>query len=181
MKPTKPSNPTASNPAASDPRPSDPKLADFLCFAVYSANLAFGRAYKPLLDELGLTYTQYIAIVALWENDNQTVSSLGEKLFLESNTLTPILKKLETMGYLRRQRDAADERQVLVSLTEAGRGLREKLGGRSLVKASGLSPEEFPKLQKAVVTVRNNLIKSMQDTPPGAPASPSPAAAKQRA
>ncbi|MBR1236834.1 MarR family transcriptional regulator [Bradyrhizobium sp. AUGA SZCCT0177] len=181
MKPTKSSNPTSSSPTSADPRPSDPKLADFLCFAVYSANLAFGRAYKPLLDELGLTYTQYIAIVALWENDNQTVSSLGEKLFLESNTLTPILKKLETMGYLRRQRDAADERQVLVSLTEAGRGLREKLGGRNLVKASGLSPEEFPKLQKAVVTVRNNLIKSMQDKPTGASASPSPAAAKQRA
>ena len=83
-------------------------LADYLCFAIYSANLAYGRAYKPILEELGLTYTQYIAIVALWEQDNQTVSGLGEKLFLESNTLTPILKKLEGMGYLRRQRDLAD-------------------------------------------------------------------------
>ena len=170
MKTTKPSNPTPSNPKSSSPR-----LADFLCFAIYSTNLAYGRAYKPLLDELGLTYTQYIAIVALWEQDDQTVSSLGEKLFLESNTLTPILKKLEAVGYLRRQRDPADERQVRVSLTDAGRGLREKLGARNLVKASGLSPEEFPKLQKAVVTLRNNLIKSMQDTPTGAPASPSPA------
>jgi len=155
---------------ASDLKPSNPKLADFLCFAIYSTNLAYGRAYKPILDELGLTYTQYIAIVALWEQDGQTVSGLGEKLFLESNTLTPILKKLETMGYLRRQRDPTDERQVLVSLTDSGRGLREKLGARNLVKASGLSPEEFPKLQKAVVTLRNNLMKSMQD----APASPSP-------
>jgi MarR family transcriptional regulator, organic hydroperoxide resistance regulator len=172
MKTTKPSNPTPSDPKPSNLKASGPKLADFLCFAVYSANLAFGRAYKPLLDELGLTYTQYIAIVALWEQDNQTVSSLGEKLFLESNTLTPILKKLESMGYLRRQRDATDERQVLISLTDAGRGLREKLGGRNLVKASGLSPEEFPKLQKAVVSLRNNLIKSMRE----APASPSPAA-----
>ena len=177
MKTTKPSNPTPSNSKPSDPKSSSPnlsspRLADFLCFAIYSTNLAYGRAYKPLLDELGLTYTQYIAIVALWEQDNQTVSSLGEKLFLESNTLTPILKKLETVGYLRRQRDPADERQVLISLTDAGRGLREKLGARNLVKASGLSPEEFPKLQKAVVTLRNNLIKSMQD----APASPSPAA-----
>jgi DNA-binding MarR family transcriptional regulator len=161
----------------SDLKPANPRLADFLCFAIYSTNLAYGRAYKPILDQLGLTYTQYIAIVALWEQDNQTVSGLGEKLFLESNTLTPILKKLETMGYLRRQRDTTDERQVLVSLTDAGRGLREKLGARNLVKASGLSPEEFPKLQKAVVTLRNNLIKSMQD----APASPSPAAAKERA
>jgi DNA-binding MarR family transcriptional regulator len=166
----KSSNPKSASPKPSSPRPASPRLADFLCFAIYSTNLAYGRAYKPILDELGLTYTQYIAIVALWEQDGQTVSGLGEKLFLESNTLTPILKKLETMGYLRRQRDPTDERQVLVSLTDSGRGLREKLGARNLVKASGLSPEEFPKLQKAVVTLRNNLMKSMQD----APASPSP-------
>ncbi len=167
----KPSDSKPSEPKSSNPAPSNPRLADFLCFAIYSTNLAYGRAYKPLLDELGLTYTQYIAIVALWEQDNQTVSGLGEKLFLESNTLTPILKKLEATGYLRRQRDPADERQVLVSLTDAGRGLREKLGARNLVKASGLSPEDFPKLQKAVVALRNNLIKSMQDKP----ARPSPA------
>ncbi len=150
------------------PDPADPadpanrKLSEFLCFAVYSANLAFGKAYKPILDELGLTYTQYLAIIALWEQDNQTVSGLGEKLFLESNTLTPILKKLEAMAYLRRQRDPADERQVLVSLTDAGRRLREKGLGMNLVKASGLSAEEFPKIQSAVVTLRNNLIKSTQ-------------------
>jgi DNA-binding MarR family transcriptional regulator len=144
-----------------DPKKSaGPRLADFLCFAIYSANLAYGRAYKPILEELGLTYTQYIAIVALWEDDNQTVSSLGEKLFLESNTLTPILKKLEEMGYLRRQRDPADERQVLVSLTDAGRRLREKGLGMNLVKASGLSADEFVKMQKGVVTLRNNLIKA---------------------
>ena len=147
------------NPA--DPKdPANPRLADFLCFAIYSANLAYGRAYKPILEELGLTYTQYIAIVALWEQDNQTVSGLGEQLFLESNTLTPILKKLETMGYLRRQRDPADERQVIISLTDAGRRLREKGLTMNLVKASGLTPEEFVKMQKGVVTLRNNLIKA---------------------
>jgi DNA-binding MarR family transcriptional regulator len=140
--------------------PSNPRLADFLCFAIYSANLAYGRAYKPILEELGLTYTQYVAIVALWEQDNQTVSGLGEQLFLESNTLTPILKKLETMGYLRRQRDPADERQVIISLTDAGRRLREKGLTMNLVKASGLTPEEFGKMQKGVVTLRNNLIKA---------------------
>jgi MarR family transcriptional regulator, organic hydroperoxide resistance regulator len=146
-----------------DPKKSaGPRLADFLCFAIYSANLAYGRAYKPILEELGLTYTQYIAIVALWEDDNQTVSSLGEKLFLESNTLTPILKKLEEMGYLRRQRDPADERQVLVSLTDAGRRLRQKGLGMNLVKASGLTADEFVKMQKGVVTLRNNLIKAAQ-------------------
>jgi len=144
--------------------PASPRLSDFLCFAIYSANLAYGRAYKPILEELGLTYTQYIAIVALWENDNQTVSGLGEKLFLESNTLTPILKKLEGMGYLRRQRDPTDERQVLVSLTDAGRRLREKGLTMNLVKASGLTPEEFGKMQKGVVVLRDNLIKAAHDS-----------------
>jgi MarR family transcriptional regulator, organic hydroperoxide resistance regulator len=143
-------------------KPTDARLADFLCFAIYSANLAYGRAYKPILEQLGLTYTQYIAIVALWEENDQTVSSLGEKLFLESNTLTPILKKLEEMGYLRRQRDPADERQVRVSLTDAGRKLREKGLSLNLVKESGLAPEEFAKVQKAVVTLRNNLVKAAQ-------------------
>jgi DNA-binding MarR family transcriptional regulator len=140
--------------------PAGRKLSDFLCFAVYSANLAFGRAYKPILEQLGLTYPQYIAIVVLSEEDNQTVSSLGEKMFLESNTLTPLLKKLEAMGYVRRQRDAADERQVMVSLTEAGRRLREKGLTMDLVKACGLSAEEFPKLQRSVVALRDNLIRA---------------------
>jgi DNA-binding MarR family transcriptional regulator len=136
-----------------------PQLADFMCFAVYSANLAYGRAYKPILQELGVTYTQWIAIVALWEEDDQTVSRLGERLFLESNTLTPILKKLESLGYLTRRRDPADERQVIVSLTEAGRRLREKGAQRTLVAASGLSPEEFSATQKTVARLRDNLLK----------------------
>ena len=135
-------------------------MSNFLCFAVYSANLAFGRAYKPILDAVGLTYTQYIAMVALAEEDDQIVSVLGEKLFLESNTLTPILKKLEQMGHLRRQRDPADERQVRVSLTEAGRLLREKGMHMNLVAATGLKPDEFARLQETVVTVRDNLIKA---------------------
>ncbi|MBN9604494.1 MAG: MarR family transcriptional regulator [Afipia felis] len=143
---------------ASSDRPT-PRLDDFLCFAVYSANLAYGRAYKPILEKLGLTYTQYIAIVALWEQDNQTVGGLGEKLFLESNTLTPILKKLEELGYVERKRDPADERQVIVHLTNEGRRLREKGLCMNLVKETGLPPEDFRKLQKAVVTLRDNLTK----------------------
>lgn len=151
--------PTIPMSPASDTAPTaDLNLADYLCFAVYSANLAYGRAYKPILEALGLTYTQFITIVALWEEDDQTVSSLGDKLFLESNTLTPILKKLEAMGYLRRQRDPADERQVRIKLTEAGRGLREKRLGASLVAASGLDAAEFPKVQRAVTRLRDNLI-----------------------
>lgn len=139
-----------------------PPLSDFLCFAVYSANLAFGKAYKPILDQLGLTYPQYITIIALWEEEDQTVSGLGEKLFLASNTLTPILKKLEAMGYVDRQRDAEDERQVRVSLTKSGRRLREKGMTMNLVEATGLSPDEFAKVQRAIVMLRNNLIESVQ-------------------
>ena len=135
-------------------------LGDFLCFAIYSANLAFGRAYRKGLEDLGLTYPQWIAIVALWEQDGQTVSELGEKMFLESNTLTPILKKLEAMGYLRRERNPADERQVRVSLTEAGRRLREKGMHMNLVASTGLKPDEFVRLQETVVTLRDNLIKA---------------------
>ena len=138
------------------------KLADFLCFAVYSANLAFGKAYRPILDELGLTYTQYVTIIALWEEDDQTVSGLGEKLFLESNTLTPILKKLEAAGYLERKRDMANERQVRVSLTDSGRQLRERAFSIDLGAACGLSSEEFLTLQKQVIKLRNNLVDSVR-------------------
>lgn len=148
--------------AAHEPKSaSTRKLGDFLCFAVYSANLAFGRAYKPILDAVGLTYLQYVAIVALWETDNLTVGELGEKLFLESNTLTPMLKKLEAMGYVRRQRDPADERQVVVSLTDSGWGLRDKISSVSIRKACGLATEDFAELQKSVVALRDNLLKAV--------------------
>jgi MarR family transcriptional regulator, organic hydroperoxide resistance regulator len=155
-------NPRDNSMGNQKPKPStgDRRLGDFLCFAIYSANLAFGRAYRKGLEDLGLTYPQWIAIVALWEQDGQTVSELGEKMFLESNTLTPVLKKLETMGYLRRQRDPADERQVRVSLTDEGRLLREKGMHMNLVASTGLKPDEFARLQESVVTLRDNLIKA---------------------
>ncbi|MBV1690279.1 MarR family transcriptional regulator [Novosphingobium sp. G106] len=137
-----------------------PKLSNFLCFAIYSANLAFSRAYKPLLDELGLTYTQYIALVALGEKDDQTVGELGEKLFLESNTLTPILKKLESGGYLQRRRDPADERQVRLGLTAAGREIVDRRPGMALFDATGLDEESFPAMQQAVAALRDNLLRA---------------------
>lgn len=140
--------------------PEAQKLADFLCFTVYSANLTLSKAYKPLLDTLGLTYTQYITVVALYEEANQTVSGLGEKLFLESNTLTPILKKLERARYVSRQRAIPDERHVLVNLTKEGRTLRERAYGADLFEASGLSLAEFVDTRDAVLKVRNNLAKS---------------------
>jgi DNA-binding MarR family transcriptional regulator len=141
-----------------------PQLSDFMCFAVYSANLAYGKAYKPILEKLGVTYTQYLAIVALWEEDHQTVSGLGEKLFLESNTLTPILKRLEAVGYVTRQRSTQDERQVVVSLTEAGRALREQGLEMDLVAATGLSPEEFRVLQKGIANLRDNLRAHVRES-----------------
>lgn len=138
--------------------PAELGLSDYLCFAVYSANLAIGRAYRPVLDVLGLTYPQYIALIALWEQDGQTVTGLGEKLFLESNTLTPLLKKMEAAGYLRRERGQADERQVLVSLTPEGRALRERGLSMNLVDACGLEPASFAPLQQAIVRLRNKLV-----------------------
>ena len=87
-------------------------VSDLLCFAIYSAGHAFNRVYKPLLDALGVTYPQYLVLVALWTKDDRTVSELGTQLYLESSTLTPLLKRLEAMGYVTRTRDPDDERQV---------------------------------------------------------------------
>jgi DNA-binding MarR family transcriptional regulator len=144
-------------------KPAPRRLANYLCFAIYTANLAYGRAYKQGLDQLGLTYPQWIAILALGEQDDQTVSELGNKVFLESNTLTPVLKKLEAMGYLSRRRDPADERQVRVNLTDAGRRLLEKGLQIELVKSGGLKPDDFDRLQNDIVTLRDNLIKATQE------------------
>ncbi len=138
------------------------RLSESLCFTIYSANLAFGKVYRPILDELGLTYPQYITIVALWEASPQTVGDLGEKLFLETNTLTPILKRLQLMGYLERQRDPKDERRVLVSLTRSGRQLRERALSKDLVKATGLEPGAFAEVQKAISKLRMNLNRPSQ-------------------
>ena len=135
------------------------RLGEFLCFAVYSANHAFNRVYKPLLDELGLTYPQYLAMVLLWEQDDQTVGSLGEKLFLESSTLTPVLKRLEALGHVKRTRDPVDERQVRVRLTERGRALRQKARDvpGCILDASGLELDELLRLQGEIVALRSAL------------------------
>lgn len=140
------------------------KLGDFMCFAIYSTNLAYSRVYKPVLDALGLTYPQYVTVISLWEQDDQTVKGLSEKLFLEPSTLTPMLKRLEAMGYVRRERDKEDERSVRISLTDAGRQLREKaFDYREITaKASGLSPDEFRTLQKAIVNLRTNLVNAAE-------------------
>jgi len=137
------------------------KLDDFLCFAIYSANHALNRVYKPLLDAVGLTYTQYIAMVTLWERDDQTVGSLGEKLFLESSTLTPVLKRLEALGLIVRTRDKADERQVRVQLTTTGRALQDKAKAipACILEASGLDMDELTRLKTEIATLRSSLLR----------------------
>ena len=136
------------------------RLADFMCFSVYSANLAYSRVYKPVLEELGLTYPQYIAIVALWDEAELTVKGLSDKLFLEPSTVTPMLKRLEAMGYVTRTRSTEDERVVHVRLTDAGRKLRDKARGLSQVtfEATGLNVDEFRILQRGITNLRSNLM-----------------------
>lgn len=101
-------------------------LNNQLCFALYSTSLAMTKIYKPLLDVLGLTYPQYVVMLVLWEGDGLTVSGLGERLFLDSGTLTPLLKRLEENALITRRRDEADERRVRVYLTSAGQLLKEQ-------------------------------------------------------
>ncbi len=144
------------------PKPNSPglevlNLDAFLCFAIYSAEHAFNHVYKPLLDELGVTYPQYLVMVLLWQRDDQTVRGLGEKLLLESNTLTPLLKRLETLGHIQRSRDPSDERQVRVRLTKTGRALRAKaLGIPDCVnRASGLKPDDLRRLHSEITSLRN--------------------------
>lgn len=135
------------------------RLSDFLCFALYSTSHAFNRVYKPLLNGLGLTYPQYLVMVLLWERDDQTVGSLGDRLLLESSTLTPLLKRLETLGHIKRTRDPADERQVRIGLTHRGRALREKamkIPG-CILDASGLKVSELKRLQDDIIALRSAL------------------------
>jgi DNA-binding MarR family transcriptional regulator len=135
------------------------KLVDFLCFAMYSANHAFNRVYQPLLKGLGLTYPQFIAMILLWEQNDQTVGDLGRKLYLQSNTLTPMLKRLETLGYIGRKRDSADERQVRINVTEAGRKLQLRASDivQSVRDATGLRDEQVTKLKEEVDALRTAL------------------------
>ncbi|MEK1930437.1 MAG: MarR family transcriptional regulator [Pararhizobium sp.] len=137
------------------------KLDDFLCFAIYSAHHTLNRVYKPLLDAIGLTYTQYIAMVSLWEQDDQTVGSLGDKLFLESSTLTPVLKRLEALDLIVRTRDKTDERQVRVQLAASGRALREraKTIPPCILEASGLEMDELARLKAEITMLRSSLLR----------------------
>ena len=123
------------------------QLNDMLCFTVYSTAHAFNRVYKPLLDALALTYPQYLVMLGLWERDGVTVKQIGEQLHLDSGTLTPLLKRLEAAQLIKRTRDTADERQVLIALTSQGQALREKARAvpQSILAASACSIAELPR------------------------------------
>jgi len=135
------------------------ELGEFLCFAVYAANHAFNRLYQPLLAKLGLTYPQYLVMVSMWENDDQTVGSLGIRLLLESSTLTPLLKRLEKMELITRERDKVDERQVRINLTPKGKALRASARDipACVLEASGLEPDQLRRLKRELELVRKNL------------------------
>lgn len=140
------------------------RFEDFLCFAIYSAHHAMNRAYKPLLEKLGLTYPQYIVMVVLWEKDKQTVKDLGEKLFLASNTLTPLLKRLEKMSYVTRQRDSADERKVIICLTRQGKELKENALEipDCIIESTGLTAKKLQHLQEELSILRKNLERATE-------------------
>lgn len=137
-----------------------PRLDQMLCFALYSATGALNRAYKPALDTLGLTYPQYVTLVALWERDGRTVGQLGEALFLESNTLTPLLKRMEAAGLVRRQRDPADERQVRIFLTDEGAAMQARAADvpARMLKALGCDAETVAALAAEVAGVRDRVM-----------------------
>jgi DNA-binding MarR family transcriptional regulator len=134
-------------------------LDNQLCFALYSTSLAMTKLYKPLLEALGLTYPQYLVMLVLWEQDGMTVSALGERLYLDSGTLTPLLKRMETSGWLTRQRATDDERRVLVSLTAEGRKLKTKAGAvpTCVVQAAHCPVPELMELTRQVQALRGRL------------------------
>jgi DNA-binding MarR family transcriptional regulator len=130
-----------------------------LCFALYSASHAMSKAYKPHLDALGLTYPQYAAMMVLWERDGVTVSEIGERLYLDSGTLTPLLKRLEAAGYISRLRDTADERRVLIQLTATGRRLKTQAAAipACMLQAMQCSLGEITALTRQVQQLRDRL------------------------
>ena len=135
------------------------QLDNQLCFALYSASLAMTKVYKPLLDEIGLTYPQYLAMLVLWEKDGLMVSELGERLHLDSGTLTPLLKRMEASGLVSRIRAVEDERRVHVTLTASGRKLKAKAVGipACILSASQSSITEITALTQDVRTLRERL------------------------
>ncbi|GGF65854.1 transcriptional regulator [Azorhizobium oxalatiphilum] len=139
-------------------------LDDLLCFAVYSAEHAFTRAYRPLLKALDVTYPQYLILVLLWRKDGQSVKALGEQLHLDSGTLTPLLKRLEVAGIVRRARNPADERVVNIFLTDAGRALEANAQEvlRAMGSAIGLCEADAVELREKMIALRDRLNAAVE-------------------
>lgn len=148
---TTPPAPAAQNPAQ--------LLDNQLCFALYSASLAMTKLYKPLLDALDLTYPQYLVLLVLWESDDVSVSRLGERLNLDSGTLTPLLKRMETAGLLTRQRSSEDERRVHVQLSPAGKAMQQRATHvpGCVMAHSGMTLGELMPLTQQIKTLRTGL------------------------
>jgi len=141
------------------PRRAAPSLDQLLCFSLYGANMAINRVYKPLLDDLGLTYPQYLVLNVLWERGTETVGGIAERLALESSTITPLVKRLEQAGLVERRRNPADERQVVVTPTDAGRAMQERTHclGAELFAAAGQPVEKLIALTREVQALRDSL------------------------
>ena len=138
-------------------------LGNQICFAVYSTAHAFNRVYKPLLDRLGLTYPQYLVMMVLWERDDVPLKDIGEKLFLDSGTLTPLLKRLEASGLIKRTRSTEDERQVLIALTPKGQALREEARAvpQAILSSSACSVGELFAMKNELVALRDRLTAAL--------------------
>ncbi|MGK7754412.1 MULTISPECIES: MarR family winged helix-turn-helix transcriptional regulator [unclassified Roseovarius] len=132
---------------------------DMLCFALYSTAHRMQQTYKPLLAPLGLTYPQYLLLSALWSEDARTVGALGRELQLESNTLTPLIKRLESKGLVQRTRDTGDDRQVRVTLTDSGRALQAEAAHipDCIARETGMAPDDLTRLRDEILALRNRL------------------------
>ena len=140
------------------------RLDNQICFAIYSTAHAFNRVYKPLLDRLGLTYPQYLVMLVLWERDGVPVKEIGERLFLDSGTLTPLLKRLEQAGFIKRTRSTEDERQVLIGLTSNGQALKDKARSvpPSILAAAQCSVAELSAVKNEIVALRDRLNAAVE-------------------
>jgi DNA-binding MarR family transcriptional regulator len=149
-------------PKSHAPSPDVLALDNQFCFALYSASLAMTKTYKPYLGRLGITYPQYLVMLVLWQQDDVLVKSIGERLFLDSGTLTPLLKRLEASGLIARIRDESDERQVRIMLTKEGRLLKKKAQDipRQVLCASGQSQAAIGNLRAQLSVIRDDLIRS---------------------
>lgn len=137
------------------------KLENQLCFSVYATSRAITKLYRPILNELGITYPQYLVMLVLWEKENITLKDLGNKLYLDSGTLTPLLKRLEAMGYLKRERSTEDERLLCVSITEKGLELKQKALDvpRCIIECIDYDTETLIRLKQEIDGLLSNLNK----------------------